>query len=177
MKKVSKLHLMPKMLLAVFVLSGMVAFAAQNKTVSRALNIARPEVKVNISGTVTREDKQVALDKSAAAVKPGEILDWTISSNNQGAGDAANYRVVGQIPKGTIFVAGSAKGEENPNVVYSIDNGKTFSSQPMIEEKQADGSVKQVPAPISMYTQVRFDWSKALASQASLKAFYQVAVK
>jgi len=176
MKKVSKLNFMPKLTLAIFVLSGMVVFAAQNETVSRALNLSRPEVKVQISGFVQREDSAVSLEK-VEAVKTGEILDWAINSANQGSGDAKNYRVVGQIPKGTVFIADSAKGDDAPQILYSIDGGKNFSAQPMVEEKQADGSVKQVPAPVSMYTQVRFDWAKSMPSQSSLNAAYRVQVK
>jgi hypothetical protein len=47
----------------------------------------------------------------------------------------------------------------------------------MIEEKQADGTVKQVPAPVSMYTQVRYEWSDPLASGGKVQAAYKVRVK
>lgn len=167
---------MTKLLLAIFALSGLAVLAANNQTVSRALNIARPDVKVQISGSVRRDDKTVSLEK-AEAVKPGELLDWNISSTNEGTGDAQNYRVVGQIAKGTIFVAGTAKGEESAQVTYSIDEGKAFSAEPMIDEKQPDGTTKKVAAPISMYTQVKFEWSKPLVSQAKLNAAYRVRVK
>lgn len=178
MKTKSKLNFMTKLTLALFALSGMVVFAAQNETFSRALNIAaaRPDVKIVISGSVERDDRAVSLE-DAEAVKSGEVLDWAIASKNEGNGDAQNYRVVGQVPKGTTFVAGSAKGDDAPAVAYSIDGGKNFSAQPMIEEKQADGSVKQVPAPASMFTQIRFEWAKSLPSQASLNAAYRVQVK
>lgn len=163
-------------IMAILVLSGIAVFASQNETVSRAFSSARPDVQIVISGTLEREGKTVSLE-AVEAVKPGEILNWTVNSSNRGAGDAQDYRVVGQIPKGTSFVAGSAKGDGAPRVVYSIDGGKTFSAQPMIEEKQADGTVKQVPAPASMFTQVRFDWAKSLSPQANLAAQYRVKVK
>jgi uncharacterized repeat protein (TIGR01451 family) len=167
---------MTKLMLVVFALSGVAVFAANNKTVSRALNLARPEIKVMISGSVERNDKAVALDQ-AVAVNAGELLDWNIASINEGAGDAQNYRVVGQISNGTTFIAGTAHGDETPQITYSIDGGKNFSAQPMIEEKQADGNVKQVPAPASMYTQVMYEWNKPLVSQAKLNAAYRVRVK
>ncbi len=176
MKNMTRKLLMPKFLLAIFALSGMMVFAANNETVSRALNIARPDVKVQISGTVVRAGKSVSFDKSAT-VSAGETLNWKVVSVNSGAGDAQNYRVVSRIPQGTNFVAGSANGENSPEVAYSIDGGKSFSAQPLIEEKQADGSVKQVPAPVSSYTQIRFDWSQSLPSQGTLNAAYQVQVK
>ena len=43
----------------------------------------RPEVKVELSAAVERDSKLVPLEK-AAVVKPGEILDWTITSENSG---------------------------------------------------------------------------------------------
>lgn len=176
MKGLKKKYLTTKLMLAVFALSGLGVFAANNQTVSRALNIARPDVKVQISGSVQRDDQTISLDR-AEAVKAGEVLDWNISSANEGVGDAKNYRVVGQIPKGTEFVDGTAKGEETPRITYSIDGGKTFSAQPLIDEKQPDGSIKKVAAPVSMYTQVKFEWANPLVSQTKINAAYRVRVK
>ena len=140
------------------------------------LETGRPEVKVLMSGAVEREAGLVALEK-VEAVKPGEILEWNITSLNEGTAAARDYKAVGHIPKGTTFVAGSAAGENGSTVTYSIDGGKTFSTQPIIEEKQEDGSVKSVPAPVSMYTQVRYEWSDALAAGSRLTASYKVRVK
>lgn len=176
MKRIKSRYLMFKVALGLFALSGMMVFAATNETVSRALDIARPDVKVHISGSVKRDDKAISLEK-VESVKSGEILDWNINSSNEGAGDAKNYRVVGQIPVGTVFVEGSANGENSPQVSYSIDGGKHFSAQPLIEEKQADGSVKEIAAPVSMFTQVGFEWKNSLASQTKLDAAYRVRVK
>jgi hypothetical protein len=62
-------------------------------------------------------------------------------------------------------------------VTYSIDNGKTYSAAPTIQERQADGSVKQVPAPVAMYTQVRYEWSDPLAANAKNSTTYKVRVR
>jgi uncharacterized repeat protein (TIGR01451 family) len=136
----------------------------------------RPEVKVLLAGSVQRDQKRLPLDK-AATVNPGEVLDWTIVSENDGDAPARNYRAVGQIPQGTVLVAGSATADGSATVQYSIDNGKTYSATPTVEEKQADGSVKVVPAPVSMYTQLRYEWADELASGGKLQASYKVRVK
>jgi hypothetical protein len=86
------------------------------------------------------------------------------------------YKTIGHIPQGTTFVAGSAKAD-GAKAVYSIDGGKSYSAQPTIEEKQADGSVKRVPAPVSMYTEIRYEWADALAQGGKLSASYKVRVK
>ena len=110
-------------------------------------------------------------------VKPGEILDWQIVSANEGTGAEREYKAVGHIPAGTVLVAGSAAAESGSTVTYSVDGGKTFSTQPVVEERQPDGTVKTVPAPVSMYTEVRYEWSDALAPGGKLSASYKVRVR
>ena len=149
-----------------------VAGFAQRHLISAA---ARPEVKVQLSAAVERDSALVPLDK-AAAVNPGEVLDWTIMSENSGNASAFEYKAVGHIPRGTSFVAGSAKAD-GARAVYSIDGGKSYSDQPTIEEKQSDGTVKRVAAPVAMYTDIRYEWSDPLAQGGKLTASYKVKVK
>lgn len=136
---------------------------------------ARPDVKVNLMGTVERDAKAMPLDK-AVAVKPGEVLTWTVDAVNSGNAAAVEYRTVAQIPRGTEYVKGSAEAE-GANALFSIDGGTSFSPQPMIEQKQADGSVKLTPAPVSMYTSIRYEWAAPLAQGAKVTAAYKVRVK
>ena len=157
--------------LSLFVL-GAGAFAQKHFMLANAL---RPDVKVELSGSVLRESSRVNLEKSTV-VNPGEVLDWTLMSENSGNAPALNYKAVGHIPRGTEFVAGSAKAD-GASAVYSIDGGKSYSPQPTIEEKQADGTVKRVPAPIALYTDVRYEWADPLAQGGKLSASYKVRVK
>ena len=157
--------------LSLFVL-GAGAFAQKHFMLANAL---RPEVKVELSGSVLRESNRVALEK-ATVVNPGEVLDWTMTSENGGNAPALNYKAVGHIPRGTEFVAGSAKAD-GASPVYSIDGGKSYSAQPMIEQKQADGSVKRVPAPLAMYTDIRYEWAAPLVQGGKLSSSYKVRVK
>jgi len=168
-----KLGLVPLAVLGVALLGGAAAFAQHQLARSAA---GRPEIKVSLAGAVEREGKRVALDK-VEHVRPGEILEWQIVSANEGGAAARDYKAVGHIPQGTAFVAGSAQAEAGSVVTYSIDGGKTFSTQPIVEEKQPDGTVKRVPAPVSMYTEVRYEWSDALAAGGKLTASYKVRVK
>ena len=136
----------------------------------------RPEVKVELSGSVERAGERLSLER-VENVKPGEVLDWQILSSNDGTGAARDYKAVGHIPAGTTLIQGSASAEGGSTVTYSIDGGKTFSTQPVIEERQQDGSVKTVAAPVAMYTEVRYEWSDALAAGGKLSASYKVRVK
>ena len=168
-----KLGLVPLVVLAVAALGGAAAFA-QRQLASPAA--ARPAIKVTLAGSVERAGQRLALER-VEHVRPGETLDWQIVSANEGGAAARDYKAVGHIPQGTTFVAGSAQAEAGSVVTYSIDGGKTFSTQPIVTEPQPDGTVKTRPAPVSMYTEVRYEWSDALAAGGKLSASYKVRVK
>ena len=168
-----RVRALPLVALALLVVGGAGALAQRNYMVKEA---GQPEVKIALAGAVERAGERVTLDK-AGEVHPGEVLDWTLTSVNEGTGTAREFKATGQIPKGTLFVVGSTTADGSAVVTYSIDNGRTFSTQPTIEEKQADGTLKRVSAPVSMYTQVRYEWSDALAVGGKLSAAYKVRVK
>jgi uncharacterized repeat protein (TIGR01451 family) len=176
MKKLNRKSRLLAAALCVLVAGTAGAFARQQLAARRAATSGRPEIRVALTGAVARADERVPLDK-AGVVHPGEVLDWTITSVNEGDGAAREYRTVGQIPRGTSLVAGSVTAEYDAAVTYSIDNGKTFAAQPVIEERQPDGTVRTVPAPVSMYTQVRYEWSEPFAAGKTLAASYKVRVK
>jgi uncharacterized repeat protein (TIGR01451 family) len=173
MRLQKKLGAAPLLALVAVVLVGGAAFA-QRQLKSAAGG--RPEVKVELTGSVERAGQRLSLDK-VENVKPGEVLDWQILSSNDGTAEARDYKAVGHIPEGTMFVAGSAAGDGGSSVTYSIDGGKTYSTQPVVEERQPDGSVKKVAAPVSMYTEVRYEWSDSLAAGGKLSAAYKVRVR
>ena len=141
-----------------------------------AITTGRPEVRVSLLGLVTRENKSVSVEK-AGSLNPGEILNWTITSQNAGTAPAHNYKAIGEIPTGTAYVANSAAAEGSVQIVYSLDDGKTFDAKPMIDQKQPDGSVKKVTAPASMYTQIRYEWNDPLSEGKQFLASYKVRVK
>src|SRR6266851_312975 len=172
MMKSKKRFMVLLMAVLTLMVAGAAGFAQRHLMLAKA---ARPEVKIQLSAAVERDSALVLLDK-ATAVNPGEILDWTIVSENSGNAAALEYKAVGHIPQGTIFVADSTRAD-GAKTFFSIDGGKSFSAQPMIEEKQADGSVKRVPAPVSMYTEIRYEWSDPLAQGGKLSASYRVRVK
>ena len=176
MKTLKKKMTAPIVAALCLLLVGTAGAFAQRQIASARKSAGQPEVKVKLAGSLKRNDESLALDK-VSAVHPGEILDWTITSANEGDAPARQYKTIGQIPQGTSFVAGSAVAEYGAAVSYSIDGGKNFAAQPTVEEKQADGTKKLVVAPVSMYTQVRYDWTEPLAAGSTLSATYKVRVK
>ena len=176
MQKLQKKMTAPVVAALCLLFVGTAAAAFAQRQIAARSTAGHPEVKVKLSGSLKRNDQSLALDK-VSAVHPGEILDWTITSANEGDAPARQYKTIGQIPQGTSFIAGSAVAEYGASVTYSIDGGKSFAAQPVIEEKQADGTKKMIPAPASMYTQVRYDWNDPLAAGSTLSASYKVRVK
>lgn len=174
MKKSSKSNITALILTAAFLVAGGAVVFARTKTAR--LFIARPEIKITLSGTVHRGQEELPVEK-AEAVNSGEVISWNIASVNAGNGAAHDYKAVGQIPKGTVLIEGSPKSDGQAHVTYSIDGGKSFTASPTIAEKQPDGTMKQVAAPVSMYTQVRYEWTDPLADGGKLSASYQVRVK
>jgi uncharacterized repeat protein (TIGR01451 family) len=171
MKKNS--YTLPLVALSLVVLGSAAAFAQQKFMLVGA---ARPIVKVMLAGSVERDGERVPVDK-AGTVKSGEILSWTITSENEGNAAAQQYSSTGVVPPGTQFVAGSATSDGSATVSYSIDNGKSFTAQPTVDERQADGSTKKVSAPASMYTHIRYSWADPLAQGAKLNAAYKVRLR
>ena len=169
-----RMRALPLVAFALLTVGGVGVVAQRNYMVGR--EAGQPEVKIALAGAVERGQERVALDK-AGTVRPGEVLDWTLTSENAGTAAARDFKATGQIPQGTVFVAGSTTADGTASVTYSIDHGRTFSAQPTVEERQADGTVKRVPAPVSLYTQVRYEWSDALAAGGKLTAAYKVRVK
>lgn len=177
MNRNAKIYVGEAVLLAL-ITGGAITFAKTQ--FANARRQGEPHIEVTLSGVTERNGKAIPL-KEAGAVRPGEVLRWMITSSNNGSVPTREYSAVGQIPVGTSFVPGSitttAAADEATTVTYSIDGGKSYAAQPTVQEKQADGSLKLVPAPVSMYTQVRFAWHTALAAGHSLTASYKVRVK
>lgn len=138
--------------------------------------IGRPDVKVLLSGHVERNNQLIQLDH-AGLLNPGEILNWTITSQNAGNAPAHQYKTIGEIPSGTAYVAGSARAAGQVTIVYSIDNGKTFEAKPMLSQKQPDGSVRKIAAPATLYTHIRYEWDSPLTEGQQFAASYKVRVK
>jgi uncharacterized repeat protein (TIGR01451 family) len=146
-------------------------------------NILAPKVKLNLGAEkkVTSVDAQgkqqiswKALD--GAAVQPGDVLRYTLVSENAGDKAAKDLKLTQPIPAQTLYTLDSAKAN-GAALTYSIDGGKTFVEKPMVTVKLASGQEVQKPAPASSYTHIRWDYSNSLAPLATVRAAYEVAVK
>jgi uncharacterized repeat protein (TIGR01451 family) len=170
MKIKKHMRTLPVVALSLLVLGSAAAFAQKSFMVLRT---GRPEIKVLLSGVVERQSGRIPVEE-AATVQSGEVMDWTITSTNEGNAPARDYKAFGVVPPGTQFVAGSVTSDGAATVTYSIDSGKSFSERPTIDEKQPDGTTKKVTAPTSMYTQIRYEWADPLEQGSQRNASYKV---
>ena len=102
---------LPVIALCLLVLGSAAAFA-QKKFMM--LHAARPVVKVMLAGAVERDDAKVPVEQ-ASLVKSGEVMNWTITSVNEGNAPANEYKAVGKVPAGTQFVA-AAPARKDPRL-------------------------------------------------------------
>ncbi len=166
-------------LLALVICGGALAMSAARLpkvTALEAASTAAPKVVVTLTGDVQRGDKRFAADE-VTVLQQGEIIQWHVVSVNKGDGAAKAYEAEAQIPAGTELVAGSPRSQGGAAILFSIDHGKRFSPQPMIEKRDSNGVAQMVPAPLSMYTDLRYKWPGELAPGATLEAIYEVRIK
>ncbi len=146
-------------------------------------SIFRPEVKLTLGAekqVITLNEKgQEKLSwevlEGRVTVHPGDVLRYTVDGANSGDVEAANLQITQPVPANTVYSLGSAKG--NAKITYSIDNGQSFVTEPMVEVVLPDNTVEQQPAPAEAYTHVKWSFDESLASATAVKVSYEVKVQ
>jgi uncharacterized repeat protein (TIGR01451 family) len=147
--------------------------------------LGKPKVNLQLSAErqITQTDTQgkpqkqwVPVDNKIPA-QPGDRLRFTVLGSNEGSRSAKNFAVTQPIPRGTKFVLNSVEQSVAANVTYSIDQGKTFTANPVIKVKQPNGQEVTQPAPAEAYTHARWSFNQALQPATKITASYQVAVR
>jgi len=110
----------------------------------------------NLMAGDARHREWVAQGGSASDVLPGDVIRYSLQFTNTQEQAVRNVVFSNPVPQGLRYVIDSASANV-PSVVvtYSIDGGRTYSAQPMIEVVE-DGERRNVPAPARMYTHVRW---------------------
>ena len=145
---------------------------------SSAIALARPEVVLHLSGATVQKtangDKLTPLVPNVK-LKSGEVVVWTILAANKGSDPALHLMPSDKIPAGMAFIAGSAS-TTGGKPEFSTDDGKTWSSRPMVTVQTSTGPVTK-PADPSLYTNIRWIADKPLAPKGSARFTYEVRVK
>lgn len=128
------------------------------------------KVRVELSGSVNRNKENVNVDQTQ--VTPGEVINWNVRMINGTTREVRNVSAVGEIPKGTAFIPGSAGGDGVTGIEYSADGGQTFSARPTVKVKGEDR-----PASPDAYTNVRFTWNAPIDAGSAKQAYYRTRVR
>jgi uncharacterized repeat protein (TIGR01451 family) len=145
-------------------------------------NILQPKMKLVLGAekkveSLDAQGKTVVSFKAIeGSVQPGDVLRYTLTSENAGDKPASQLVLTQPVPAQTKYVLGSAVAN-GAKLTYSIDAGKSFVAQPTIQVKLADGKIVEKPAPAEMYSHVRWDYSESVKPAAAVRSVYEVAVK
>ena len=117
---------------------------------------AKPLLSVSMKAekevTVNNVTKKVA----ANTVDSGDVIFYTLSYVNSGNEAATDAVLDDPIPKGTVYIAGSAFGND-ADVTFSIDGGKTFKKPSLLTyEVKINGKMEKRIASPEQYTNIRW---------------------
>lgn len=150
-----------------------IAQAAEKPTVKLNLTAEKKSIVVTTGGKEQVEWSNLADD---AVVNPGDILRYSVSSANTGTNVPENLIITQPIPQQMVYQLDTAKSQNQAEVTYSTDNGKTFVGKPTIKVETEDGKTIEKPAPAETYTHIRWKFG-SLPSTAGITAMYQVQVQ
>jgi uncharacterized repeat protein (TIGR01451 family) len=162
-------------------ISQPVMASLQQATTTIAQAIQRPNVQLNLSA-----DKRVDNGEKASwqklkgnvTVNPGDTLRYNVIGQNVGKAAAKKLVVTQPIPPVMTYQLGTAKSDTNQvTATYSIDRGKSFTAQPMVKTKLANGQEEMRPAPAELYTHVRWQFNQTINPNAQVNASYEVKVR
>jgi uncharacterized repeat protein (TIGR01451 family) len=114
--------------------------------------------------------------KGQAVVRPGDVLRYTLTSENKSDRPVKNLVLNQPIPKGMVYVLKSVSASNSTKVIYSIDGGRSFVENPTVKVTLPDGKVETKPAPANVYTHIRLQ-IPLVAAKTTVKATYQTQVR
>lgn len=114
--------------------------------------------------------------KGQAVVQPGDVLRYTLTSENKSDRPVKNLTLNQPIPKQMVYVLKSASVTKDAKITYSIDGGRSFVENPTVKVTLPNGKVETQPAPASAYTNIRLQ-VPLVAVKTTLKATYQTQVR
>jgi uncharacterized repeat protein (TIGR01451 family) len=125
--------------------------AAQNPQVEALVVTAQ-----NLMAGDERHQAWVAKGGAASDVLPGDVIRYALRFTNTQEQAVQNVVFSNPVPQGLRYVLESATADaSNVAITFSIDGGRAYSAQPMIEVVE-NGERRNVPAPARMYTHVRW---------------------
>jgi uncharacterized repeat protein (TIGR01451 family) len=142
---------------------------------------AKPLVSVSMKAekdvVVATKGEKTTKRVAAANINPGDVIFYTLNFVNSGDEAATNAVIDDPIPKGTVYLPGSAFGKDT-EITYSIDGGKTFKKPSLLtyEVKLANGKTEKRSASPEEYTHIRWTVS-IIPARGSGSVGFQVRMK
>ena len=102
---------------------------------------------------------------------PGDELIVTVTYTNRGDEPAENIILVNPVPEHTVYISGSAAGE-NTTITFSVDGGGTFDSPANLTLLGEDGLRRTARA--EEYTHIRWVLNGLLAPGNSGDVLFRV---
>ena len=151
---------------------------------TRALSVPPGKPSVAVEVRVEREKvrteadgRQVTYREPVEAATPGDTLVYTIRTENVGDRPALNTNVEDPVPPGTTLDMASVS-TAGAKVDASLDGGKSWQAFPArLSVKQADGTVREVPAPATSYTNLRWTFREPLAPGEEREVLFKVRIQ
>lgn len=124
---------------------------------------------------VKQDEKGKEILKSASKVFPGEIVHYKLTYVNTESEVLSNVDIAGMIPKQTNYIDKSATKSDDNIIMYSIDDGSSWSQKPM-KTVMMNGVPTKIAAETFEYTNVK--WKIDSFDKNETKIFeYRVMIK
>jgi len=143
--------------------------------------LARSLVSVSITAekevTVVKNGEKATKKVVATRIDPGDVIIYTLNYVNTGDEAATNAVMDDPIPRGTVYLPGSAFGA-GAEITFSVDGGKTFNKPSLLtyEVKLPNGKTEKRAASPEEYTHIRWVIDK-IAAGSKGKVGFQVRVR
>lgn len=147
-----------------------------------SLALASPAAADAVTGEMTVAQVIQAADGTerlapAERVSPGETLQYALTYANRTEDPLEGFMVVGPVPEGTDFVAGSASSSLQATLEAQVAELGWSAVPVMREEILPDGTVGRVEVPPSEYQALRWRVDGAVAPGLTVEATYRVRVE
>jgi uncharacterized repeat protein (TIGR01451 family) len=127
----------------------------------------------NLTAEAARGAEATGGGLKPVAIRPDDVVRYRLHFTNLAADSVRQVQLVDAVPAGLQYVAGSAHADRGDvRISYSIDGGRTYSTQPWVEAV-VDGQTVRRPAPAAMYTHVRWTVTGWVQPGAKLTAEFQ----
>lgn len=114
-----------------------------------------------------------ARGRDAKELMPGDVVRYRLTFTNVTSSAVKSVVFDNPLPAGLRYQAGTAVVDRDQVAIqYSIDGGKGFSSQPMIEVV-VEGKPVQRPASADMYTHIRWSVQGSVLPGAVVRAEFR----